>query len=158
MNRRHLRHRAHSKAATRCFPHVVNIAVQHILDNLKKNPAQRPSSANSGSHTPSSDEETDSLAAQCVAAVSDDPVGKIRDLVAYCRQSDRRRVEFRATIEDGNKAQLWEDEHGNAIQLPLLQLLRDCETRWSSTFLMIKRAMHLYPVSLPSRLRSSSAR
>ncbi|RPD74060.1 hypothetical protein L226DRAFT_583602 [Lentinus tigrinus ALCF2SS1-7] len=77
-----------------------------------------------------------------------DPVGKVRDLVAYCRQSDRRRIEFRTTIEDGNKAQLWKDEVGNLIQLPLLQLLRDCETRWSSTFLMIKRALHLYPISI----------
>ncbi len=100
----------------------MNISVQHILNDLKDNPFDDN-------------------------ALSHDPVGKIRNLVAYCRQSDRRRIEFRATIEDGNQAQLWEDEQGNPIQLPLLQLLRDCETRWSSTFLMIKRALHLYPVS-----------
>lgn len=30
--------------------------------------------------------------------------------------------------------------------LPEVQLLRDCETRWSSTFLMITRVLTLYPV------------
>lgn len=38
------------------------------------------------------------------------------------------------------------DSKGNTFLLPVLQLLRDCETRWSSTFLMLDRVLTLVPV------------
>jgi len=52
-----------------------------------------------------------------------------------------------STIEDGNKSGKWKGKlPGNAETLPVVQLLRDCETRWSSTYLMIERLLLLYPV------------
>ena len=59
---------------------------------------------------------------------------------------------------DGNKTLSWPkdmihfdcptlpDDQKVGGTLPEVQLLRDCETRWSSTFLMITRVLNLYPV------------
>jgi hypothetical protein len=50
-------------------------------------------------------------------------------------------------IIEGNEKGWWTDPLGNPIQLPVMQLLQDCETQWSSTYLMIDRFLKLYPVS-----------
>lgn len=42
--------------------------------------------------------------------------------------------------------------HRQSPLMPVLQLLRDCETRWSSTYLMIDRILVLWPVSCRIRL------
>ncbi|KAJ2973106.1 hypothetical protein NUW54_g12126 [Trametes sanguinea] len=119
----------------RCFPHVINIAVQHILHELKAEPLA-PLDASDVPY------EQRSRAAD---ALSGDPLGKVRSLVSFCRQSNQRRVEFQRTIQEGNLSGLWKDADGKVITLPLLQLLRDCETRWSSTYLMLQRIFLLYP-------------
>jgi hypothetical protein len=58
-------------------------------------------------------------------------------------------------IRDGNKMKSWPkdmedfgdpDAAKEGGKLPEVQLLQDCETRWSSTFLMITRVLTLYPV------------
>lgn len=53
-----------------------------------------------------------------------------------------RRKGLAETIKEGN------DSPGgwNGEKLRVLQLLKDVETRWSSTFLMIDRMLELYPV------------
>ncbi|KAJ7235800.1 hypothetical protein C8J57DRAFT_1088647, partial [Mycena rebaudengoi] len=71
-------------------------------------------------------------------ALAKDPVGNTRHIVAACRGSGQRRADVRQIIEDGNKTALWKP-------IPVVQLLRDCETRWSSTFLMSDRLTELYP-------------
>ncbi|CDO76573.1 hypothetical protein BN946_scf184831.g9 [Trametes cinnabarina] len=121
----------------RCFPHIVNIAVQHILEELKKTPRAPLEDPSNSLPLAQRARIADALAA--------DPIGKVRALVSSCRQSDQRRTEFRRTIEEGNKDKLWKDAEGKPMELPVLQLLRDCETRWSSTFLMLKRVFLLYP-------------
>lgn len=80
------------------------------------------------------------------AALSTDIVGIARKLVTGCRASGQRREELELTIREGNEAETWTDSNGNPLQLPVLQLLRDCETRWSSTFLMLDRVLTLLPV------------
>ncbi|CDO78277.1 hypothetical protein BN946_scf184660.g4 [Trametes cinnabarina] len=121
----------------RCFPHVINIAVQHILQEIKTNPLA-PLLDLSDAEVPHARRE------EVTEALEADPVGKVRSLVSFCRQSDQRRVDFRRTIEEGKKDGLWRNAAGETITLPVLQLLRDCETRWSSTFLMIQRVFLLY--------------
>lgn len=69
-----------------------------------------------------------------------DPVGQTRGIVGVCRASGGRRKELKNIIEDGNKSNTW------CEIIRVVQLLRDCETRWSSTYNMIDRAMELYPV------------
>ncbi|KAJ7159171.1 hypothetical protein C8R43DRAFT_882138, partial [Mycena crocata] len=71
-----------------------------------------------------------------------DPVGNTRQIVAACRGSGQRRADVKQIIADGNARFLW----GESGIIRVVQLLRDCETRWSSTFLMSDRLIELYPV------------
>ncbi|EJF59222.1 hypothetical protein DICSQDRAFT_65365 [Dichomitus squalens LYAD-421 SS1] len=80
------------------------------------------------------------------------PVQKVRDLVSALRSSGQRRHDFEQFISEGIASQSWPDHP----HIQPLQLLRDCETRWSSTFLMMDRTLLLYPaiedfVKHPSR-------
>ncbi len=77
-------------------------------------------------------------------ALASDPVRRVRELVGACRKSGERRDDLRRVIKHGNAGNLW----GQNMTVPELQLLRDCDTRWSSTYQMIGRAITLYPVSL----------
>ena len=91
-------------------------------------------------------------------ALRGDPIGRVRKLVSDCRVSGERRRALRDVIRDGNEMKSWPqtvmdfdslmlpDDLKTGGELPEVQLLRDCETRWSSTFLMITRVLTLYPV------------
>lgn len=143
----------HTKCKTnRCFPHVINLAVQAIYTSLK-------GESNSDieyllGNIPEPTEEA--LRAMALpdgvtlegyrAALETDIVGMARKLVVACRSSGQRRQEFTLTIKEGNKAQTWTDSKGNPLPLPVLELLRDCETRWSTTFLLLDRVLTLLPV------------
>ncbi|KZT21839.1 hypothetical protein NEOLEDRAFT_1072768, partial [Neolentinus lepideus HHB14362 ss-1] len=72
-------------------------------------------------------------------ALNGDPVARARSLVTACRASDQRRTDFQKTIQEGNEGNLFD------VNLPENELLRDVDTRWSSTFLMIDRVLELYP-------------
>lgn len=123
------------KFCRRCFPHVVNIATQTILKELKENPYQ-PVIASLTDSTGGSE-----ALRQYANALSSDPVASTREIVAICRKSGQRREELQKVIVAGNHSNSW----GTTIRS--VQLLRDCETRWSSTFNMIDRLIELYPVS-----------
>lgn len=75
-------------------------------------------------------------------ALQRDPVRRCRNIVNALRKSDIRRKGLAETIEEGNNS----PGGWNGEKLRVLQLLRDVETRWSSTFLMIDRVLELYPV------------
>jgi hypothetical protein len=87
------------------------------------------------------------------AALTADVIGTARKLVAACRVSGQRREDFELTIREGNEAGSWTDSEGNPFSLPVLQLLRDCEIRWSSTFLLLNRVLMLLPVCIPVATR-----
>ncbi|KAF8999977.1 hypothetical protein BDQ17DRAFT_1176091, partial [Cyathus striatus] len=72
------------------------------------------------------------------------------NLVSVCRASGQRRKQFEDIIIEGNKKGFWNEK----LSLPVLQLLRDCETRWSSTHQMIHRVLQLYPAIHIFLLRS----
>ncbi|OJT10844.1 hypothetical protein TRAPUB_12620 [Trametes pubescens] len=74
-------------------------------------------------------------------ALRGDPIKNARQLISVCRVSGQRREEFKNTIIEGNEA----GSFGEGVELPKSQLLRDVDTRWSSTFLMIDRLLELYP-------------
>ncbi len=73
-------------------------------------------------------------------ALARDVVGLARTLVSKCRASDGRRKELRLIIVEGNTNGGWGEE---SQPVALLQLLKDVDTRWSSTFLMIDRLLEL---------------
>jgi hypothetical protein len=87
----------------------------------------------SASPSPALSEYADALSAK--------PVSTTRAIVAICRKSGSRRKELHNIILEGVRDGTWP-------QLRAVQLLRDCVTRWSSTFNMIDRCIELYPVSL----------
>ena len=116
-----------------CFPYVVNIAVQAIIKELKDKPST-PVLATAPNPSMPSEELV-----KYANALSSDPVGMVRNIVAICRKSGQRREQLKALIAEGNEK--------GFHHLPPLQLLRDCITRWSSTYNMIDRGILLYPVS-----------
>ena len=79
-------------------------------------------------------------------ALTADVLGTARKLVSTCRVSGKRREEFLETILQGNLDETWVDDDGNPIPREALQLLRDCETRWSSTYFMVDRVLVMLPV------------
>jgi hypothetical protein len=141
-----------TKTHNSCFPHVVNIAVQTSLKDLTSIPDCAAFDSRSSLNVLSEQSSVTSSGSenglqprvsqvQYDVALSLDPVQACRDLVGACRASGQRREDFRATIVQGNK----EDAFSSG-PLPCLQLLRDVETRWSSTFFMIDRVLELYQV------------
>ena len=78
--------------------------------------------------------------------LTSDVLGTARKLIATYCASGKRREEFADTILTGNLNQTWVDDNGNHISRGVLQLLRDCETRWSSTYFMVDRVLTMLPV------------
>ncbi|KAG2059651.1 hypothetical protein BDR06DRAFT_979789 [Suillus hirtellus] len=129
----------HTGNRLRCFPHVVNLAVQAILKELKENPVvpvlEAPThlSASTDLHV-------------YADALSNEPVGQCRSIVNACRHSGQCRRRLQAIIEEGNNNGYWKGKLPDDREtLPVLCLLRDCSTRWSSTFKMIDRVLTLHP-------------
>jgi len=79
-------------------------------------------------------------------ALTSDVLGAARTLVSNCRVSGKRREGFVDTILKGNIDGAWKDGDGNPMSREVLQLLRDCDTRWSSTYLMTDRVLMMLPV------------
>ena len=81
-------------------------------------------------------------------AILANPIGKKGSLVATCLSSGQCCWHLRKIIEDGNESGYWKGKLINGQdKLCPVNLLRDCETRWSSTFLMVDHGLILYPVS-----------
>ncbi len=121
----------------RCFPHVINIAVQTILKELKENGYDPVIATSVDPLNPSSE------LVEYATAVQSDPVGRTQQIVATCRKSGQHREGLQKLIATGNDTNAW----GPDTNIWLVQLLRDCETRWSSTYNMIDQLIELYPVS-----------
>ncbi|KIO18794.1 hypothetical protein M407DRAFT_83547 [Tulasnella calospora MUT 4182] len=115
----------------RCFPHVINIAVQAMLDRLSKG---RPPNGYKGS-----DGMVVFYSIEYLAALDRDIVGVCRSVVTAMRASGARRLGLWNFIIALNKRNV------NCEPIPHLRLLRDCETRWSSCFIMLNRFITLWP-------------
>ncbi|KAJ7922560.1 hypothetical protein B0H13DRAFT_1982940 [Mycena leptocephala] len=109
------------KQRIRCFPHIVNLACKAILGAI----------TDMDFAAPEADDFVPPLnpADNFLAAVEGDPVATIRTTVRVIRVSSLRHQYFSEILK--------------ALQQKDLQLLRDVDTRWSSTLLMIDRAILL---------------
>ncbi|KAJ7604850.1 ribonuclease H-like domain-containing protein, partial [Roridomyces roridus] len=116
---------AHSNDPLRCFPHVINLAVGAFLTALSK----IPTAGGSGVWW----------------ALGGDPVAQARTLVTACRSSGQRREALVRIIKAGNEAHDWGNVDDEEFELRVVGLLKDVDTRWSSTFLMIDRLLEQYP-------------
>jgi hypothetical protein len=136
----------------RCFPHVINLAVQAVYATLK-NESSSDIQYLLGNIPEFTEEELQAMPLPNGVTIKDyraalgaDIIGTARKLVTACRASGQRREDLELTIREGNVAGTWVNSEGIPLRLPILQLLRDCETRWSSTFLMLDRVLTLLPV------------
>ncbi|KAF7333764.1 HAT family dimerization domain-containing protein [Mycena venus] len=110
-----------SERRIRCFPHIVNLACKAVLSAIINTEFAAPEASD---FVPLADEATTS-----VDAIKRDPVATIRSTVRVIRASSLRRQYFSEVLK--------------ALKQKDLQLLRDVDTRWSSTLLMIERAVLL---------------
>ncbi|KAJ7433152.1 hypothetical protein FB451DRAFT_1064718, partial [Mycena latifolia] len=104
-----------------CFPHIVNLACKAVLGAITNMEFAAPEA---GDFVPPVAEATNFL-----DAINRDPVATIRTTVRVIRASSLRRQYFSEVLK--------------ALQQKDLQLLRDVDTRWSSTLLMVDRAILL---------------
>jgi hypothetical protein len=115
----------------------VNIAVQTILKELKENGYDPVIATSADPMGPSA------KLIEYATAVKSDPVGGTRGVVAVWRKFGLRHEDWKQVINTGNSCNAW----GPDVVIRPVQLLRDCETCWSSTFNMVDRLIELYPVS-----------
>ena len=87
-----------------------------------------------------------------MAALKGDIVGLVRKLTSTCHVSGKHREELEATVLEGNQNGMWMDNHGNSVSIKTLQLLRDSETRWSSTHFMVDQILETLPVCVTNTL------
>ncbi|KAJ3518939.1 hypothetical protein NMY22_g13434 [Coprinellus aureogranulatus] len=100
----------------RCFPHIVNLACKAVIAAITDmEHAREPQNA---------DEEAASM-----SEINGDAIATLRAFIRAVRVSSLRRQHFEAITQELYK-ESWE-------------LVRDCDTRWSSTFLMLDRALFL---------------
>ncbi|KAJ6556030.1 ribonuclease H-like domain-containing protein, partial [Mycena capillaripes] len=105
----------------RCFPHIVNLACKAVLSAITDMDFAASEAAD---FEPAAGEPGTFL-----AAIDRDPIATVRTTVRVIRASSLRRQYFSEVLK--------------ALQQKDLQLLRDVDTRWSSTLIMIDRAILL---------------
>ena len=77
------------------------------------------------------------------------PIEHARSVVRVIRASGMRRDAFECVINDGNEKGWFTQGHSpEIVKLPKLDLLRDVQTRWDSTYIMLERLRVMRPVSL----------
>ena len=118
-----------------CFPHVINICCQHVIDKLTDTAVV---DGTQGTHL-------ENPAQSYEDAVKRDPIARGLNIVRVLRSSGQRREAFQEVIQDGN-ARGWFRVGDQTVQLRPLQLLRDVKTRWDSVYFMIKHLHELHPV------------
>jgi hypothetical protein len=124
-----------------CFPHIINLCAQRIINKFSS-----ADFSNVADSWPVGKATIHKV--PYVAAVKGDPIKRVRALVKAIRVSPLRREALRKTIASGNDIGDFLDDEGNLVQVPNLELLCDVETRWDSTFEMLRRARNLRPVRL----------
>jgi hypothetical protein len=132
-----------------CFPHIINICVQHIVEKF------------TDYNLYDEGEEDDTLGIIPIAsvacqtydeAVDRDPIALCRNIVRTLRASGQRRDKFLAAIENGNTNKYFK-VNNKAVIIKPRELLLDVRTRWDSVFQMIRRAREMRPVSHDLSLR-----
>jgi hypothetical protein len=126
----------------RCFPHVIQICCDHMIDSITD--ANLADTATEFvALIPSADPDRQTFE----EAVKQDPIALGRAVVRSIRASGQRRQNFEETIKDGNSKHWFGlNDKGEHVILPFHQLLRDVKTRWDSVYGMISRLREMRPV------------
>lgn len=155
----------------RCYPHIINICVSHIVKSLGKDAdrakmdvfeedddeewetddegyegeSDSDDDADEDKEIISGYEHEEELATW-FEAVKKNPVKRVRDIVRHVRSSGERSTQFQHTIQSGNQMRRFKDEEGKVIAIRELQLVRDVKHRWDSLYNMLDRVKELQPV------------
>jgi hypothetical protein len=151
-----------------CFPHTINIAVQHVLQKMSSAdvpendddyPEDQTGVAKTGvaktgmakTGVAKTDENRRFRQQSFEDACAQDPIARLRKIIFTILSSGQRREAFAKWIETGNNSNLFV-VNNRPVKIQPLQLLRDVRTRWDSTFQMIQRCieMRLVIVFAPS--------
>ena len=132
-----------------CFPHTINIAVQHVLAkmSLVKAPESNDDDDPEDLIVAADRDEGRGFGQTFGDACAEDPILRLRKIVGTIRSSGQRRDAFITWIETGNKSGLFGLQNNNPVQIQPKQLLQDVRTRWDSTYLMITRCIEMRLVS-----------
>ena len=150
------------EAQVGCFPHTLNICTQRTVRALESLPLGPPASnaedqindsdgSDSGDGDNSDGDNSDGDGDDQRNKKS--PIHKLRTLVRGIHASDQCQTAFKEIILAGNTYGWWREdsdvpgEQGATIQITPKQLILDVRTRWSSTYLMLRRALELRDVS-----------
>ena len=121
-----------------CFPHIINICVQHVVEEFSAPDLEKVAQAWVDCFD---DNVVDKE--KYLEAVERNPVALGRDIVRAIRASGLQRDEFDKIVVTGNLQQWFRSPAGEVVQLPEAQLLRDVKTRWDSIFYMLNRLLAL---------------
>lgn len=124
-----------------CFPHIINICVQHILQDY---PAADFTYVGDSWLIDGATIQKEAY----VAVLQAKSLDRARDVVRTIRRSNGRREGFKDMIVKGNEKNWYKDEEGNPKQLPVVELLLDEATRWDSCYIMLNRLRTLRKVDL----------
>lgn len=126
-----------------CFPHTINIAVQHVLNKMSSVEAPENDEDDPEDLTDAANADEGRRYGQTFeAACAQDPIARIRKIVTAIRVSGQRREALMTWIDTGNKSGLFVLQN-KPVQIQMMQLLRDVRTRWDSTYQMIKRCIEM---------------
>ena len=159
------------KNRIRCFPHIINICVSHIIQSFDKilRPSQFDIQDSESEHSDDdepveykgneTDEEDDDAPVLqeflddrhmegWFRAIKRNPVKMGRKIIHTVCSSGQHRDGFQLSISTGNQSNSFTNENGNPIFVKQLQLLPDVKHRWDSLYVMLGRMRELKPVCL----------
>src|SRR6266481_8954865 len=122
-----------------CFPHVINICVQHVLAAFEDDAVI--------------DEVPDTGHSSWKKAAHKKTLSHLQALIHAMRASGRRHEAFFESIHEGNLKKLFVDPEASKcgemrpVHVPENALLRDVPTHWDSMYHMISRAHSLLLVT-----------
>ena len=115
-----------------CFPHIINICVQHVVDEFSAPDLKKIAQAWVDCFDDSVVDKKKYL-----EAVKRNLLGLGHDIVHAIRASGLRCDKFDKIVVTGNLQQWFRSLAGEVVQLPEAQLLQDIKTQWDSIFYML---------------------
>jgi hypothetical protein len=134
-------HLAHRRIM--CFPHIINICTQHILEAFSKSNPQELHAMFAAEDLFLDPAEKD----RYLAAVIRRPSNLGQETIHSICASGLRRDQFADMVKAGNARGWVHDLAGHPIQVPQKELIHDVVTRWDSTYYMLNCLRILRPVS-----------
>jgi hypothetical protein len=132
-----------------CFPHTINIAVQHVLDKMSLVKAPESDDNDDAEDlTDTADRNEGRGSGQTFEdACAEDPITCLRKIIRAIRSTRQHHDAFMTWIETGNRSRLFGLENNNPVHIQPKQLLRDIQTKWDSTYQMVKHWIEMRLVS-----------